>query len=149
MIVQVLGHISYKWLLKEENISCPIVNYAHSPNFPLVTEVLCKEFEEIYESYESYRNSISCNRPNVIRALPKPNSSIPALENSPHIWHWRDTETGIEFLMFSDGRRKNHYKGTSIEVLCNNHIDDAKLADAYSRLLEFVKQCYYEANEKK
>jgi hypothetical protein len=142
MIEQVPGHRSYKWFLKEENHSCPILIFAYTPNFPLVTQVIDREYEE---RVRTRGNTASYHWPEVIRTLPKPNNSVPAFESSPHVWHFKDTETDIEFLMFSDGRRKNHYKGTSVEVICDangHHKQDAMLAAAYSRLLEFVEQCY-------
>ena len=142
MIVQVPGHRSYKWFLKEENDSCPIINFAYTLNFPLVTQVIDREYEE---RVRTRGNNASYHWPEVMRTLPKPNNSVPAFESSPHVWHFKDTETDIEFLLLSDGLRKNHYKGSKIEVMCDaygHHKQDAMLAAAYSRLLEFVEQCY-------
>jgi hypothetical protein len=143
MIEQVTGHRSYKWLAQQD--SCPIMNFAHVPAFPLMTEVIKKEDEE---RVRSLGQNASYHWPEVIHTLPKPNNSMPQLESAPHVWHWRDTDTDVEFLMFSDGLRKNHYKGTSVEVLYKedeHHKDDAKLSAAYDRLLKFVVDCYNRA----
>lgn len=140
MIEQVMGHRSFKWL--EQNDSCHIINFIHHPNFPETTKVLENEFEE---RLKTRGNNISYHYPEVVNTFPEPNNSMPMLESSPHIWHFRDDETEIEFLMFSDGLRKNHYKGTRVEVLYDEneyHEEDNKLAHAYNRLLEFVEQCY-------
>lgn len=140
MIEQVPGHRSYKWLMSID--STPVCNYAYLPNFPLMSTVLEDEFRE---RTETLGNNISYHYPRVIQTLPKPNCSVPALESSPHLWHFKDSETEVEFLVFSDGLRKNHFKGTTVEVLFKEneyHKDDAKLAAAYSRLLEFIKLCY-------
>lgn len=140
MIEQVPGHRSYKWISRQD--SNPVVNYAYSPAFPLMSAVLEEEFNE---RVQTLGNNISYHYPKVIKTLPKPNCSVPVLESSPHLWHFKDSETEVEFLMFSDGLRKNHFKGTSVEVLYKEdeyHKDDAKLSAAYNRLLEFVKQCY-------
>jgi len=147
MIVQVPGHRSYKWFLKEENNSCAMINFAYTTNFPLVTQVIDREYEE---RVRTRGNNASYHWPEVIRTLPKPNNSVPAFESSPHVWHFKDTETDIEFLLLSDGLRKNHYKGSKIEVMCDthrHHKQDAMLAAAYSRLLEFVEQCHNNAQQ--
>lgn len=141
MIQQVLGHRTFKWLCQQD--SNPVINYAYNPAFPLMSNVL---EDELNERVETLGQNVSYHYPEVIKTLPKPNCSMPALESSPHIWHFKDTETEIEFVLYSDGLRKNHYKGTSVEVLYNEneyHKDDIKLARAYRNLLKFVKQCYY------
>lgn len=145
MIVQVPGHIPFKRLYDDDFDTSQILNYAHQPKYPDTTKVVEAEFQE---RVITRGQAPSYHNPEVVRTLPKPNCSMPQLESSPHVWHFRDTDTGIEFLMFSDGRRKNHFKGTSVEVLLNgNEQDDKKLADAYTRLLDYVNECYEAAQQ--
>lgn len=145
MIEQVSGHIPYKALLTDRFDSSPIINYSYTPEFPETSRVIDEEFEE---RRRTLGNNISYHYPRVIRTLPKPNCSMPQLESSPHVWHFRDTDTGIEFLMFSDGLRKGHYKGTTVEVVYSENVkDDLKLAESYNNLLNFVKECYENAHK--
>jgi hypothetical protein len=137
MIAQIMGHISYKQLLTEEYDTDPLVNFAYRPQYVETTKV----HDELQASHRAARKSY--HHPKITRSLPKPNSSIPMFENSPHVWHFYEMQTGIEFLVYSDGRRKNHYKGTSIEVMLNgNEKDDSKLAHAYKELIEYMFACH-------
>lgn len=73
----------------------------------------------------------------VVRRLGKPLVTLPPFESSPGIWVLDDEETGIIFLIWSDGWKKNPRKGTSYEVICN---DDNKkfIAPAFQRMVEFL-----------
>lgn len=145
MIEQVPGHIPFKALNTDRFDTNTIINFAHDPKYPETTGVVEAEFQE---RVITRGQNVSYHYPEVVRTLPKPNCSMPQLEGSPHVWHFRETETGVEFLMFSDGRRKNHFKGTSVEVILNESAkDDKKVADAYTRLLDYVTECYEKAQE--
>ena len=134
MIKQLPGHRSLKWLEDDENSSMPMINYIFSPNFPLTSAVFERDMDRSHQP-----DSVCWHRPSVIKKLPKPNCSVPSFENSPHLWHFIDTDTEIEFLLYSDGLRKGHYKGTSIEVMTHGEFkQDKKLAAAYSALLEYL-----------
>ncbi len=64
----------------------------------------------------------------------KPNNTLRELENSPGVWVF-DFENGITIIMFSDGFRKNRYKGTSYEVVVRDNLNKDDVADALESLL--------------
>ncbi len=59
----------------------------------------------------------------------KPNSILRECENSPGVWGF-DFSNDISLLMFSDGFRKNNYKGTSYELLLDNNPTEANTVQA-------------------
>lgn len=138
MIIQIPGKRYISWFEKHD--TNPVINYSHSPAFPSMTEVLEWEYEETY-----LHRKPSYHRPSVVKTLPEPNNAVRSFENSRHVWHFKETETGIEFIFISDGLRKNHYKGSSVEVIAvesNAHKNDNLLAKAYKALLTYFSECY-------
>jgi hypothetical protein len=53
----------------------------------------------------------------MIKNLGAPLVRVREYESSPGLWVLDDTESGITFLIWSDGYKKNPWKGTTVEVL--------------------------------
>lgn len=52
----------------------------------------------------------------IARLFGKPNCNMLGYESYPGAWVFYDTKYKVRWLVFSDGIRKGHFKGTSYEV---------------------------------
>lgn len=59
-----------------------------------------------YDMYEGF----------VRRTVVKPLFSIPDYESNPQVWLVLTDMDGVWFTIYSDAKRKNCYKGTSVEI---------------------------------
>lgn len=55
-----------------------------------------------------------------VDTLPKQNIVMRGYESNPGCWYYTSDVTGIGILIFSDGKRKNCFKGTSYEIVLPN-----------------------------
>lgn len=78
-------------------------------------------FQSLGDKLIDIRNGLNGWYPGVVYG--KPNSELRTLESSPGVWVF-DFSNGVTILMFSDGFRKNHFKGTSYEVVLNKSKDN-------------------------
>lgn len=76
----------------------PLVNAAYQPGCPVRLPALC----------------LAPNAPGFLAALGKPVCMAPDLESRPGAWWLVDEENAVEWLIFSDAHRKNHWKGGSL-----------------------------------
>ncbi len=65
----------------------------------------------------------------------KPNSILRECEGSPGVWVF-DFTNDVTILMFSDGFRKNCFKGTSYEVVLDNNPKKENVIQALNILFE-------------
>lgn len=97
----------------------PIINLYGNLNYPNI--------EPIIQKYSSFDNLMHSYELGLIYG--KPNSIIRECENSPGVWVF-NFSNNITLLMFSDGFRKNNYKGTSFELVINDNINGSHAVDA-------------------
>lgn len=81
----------------------------------------------ILEKYSHPINKMHSYYPGVVYG--KPNGILKGLENSPWFWFF-EFSNNVQILMFSDGFRKNHFKGTSYEIVNSNSQKINKICDA-------------------
>lgn len=74
-----------------------------------------------------------------------PNVTMKGYESNPGIWIFDDSINNIKWLMFSDCHRKNRYRGTSYELICDPNISDEKLLTSAT---EFFKTIGFDLNLK-
>lgn len=74
----------------------------------------------------------------IAKVLGKPMLIMREYESSPGLWLLDDTDTGITFLVWSDGYKKNPWKGTSYEaVFSRGH--KKNISEAVERLFGYIK----------
>ncbi len=73
---------------------------------------------------------------NSVAKLGKPNVRMVGYESTPGAWVFDDTETGIIWVIFSDCYKKNHYKGTSHEVILPPRVTDADVLLSVTKLFK-------------
>ena len=73
-----------------------------------------------------------------VSKMGKPNVTMQGYENSPGAWVFEHT-TGIILVIFSDGHRKNCYKGTSYELAnIPDDFDDVLASTVYRDIKELI-----------
>lgn len=71
--------------------------------------------------------------------LGKPNVTLPGLESNPGVWIFEHT-SGVILLVFSDGHRKNCYRGTSYELVnVPDNFDDIMALSVYNDIKDLIK----------
>jgi len=60
----------------------------------------------------------------------KPNCHMKGYESYPGAWVFYDDVRNLRWLVFSDGIRKNHFKGTSYEVTIPEHLTEEEFIAA-------------------
>lgn len=139
MIEQVPGKIYYKQLM---DLNTKTLFYGlGGDEYPSFSNMVYKYFERRESHYLSGTPLEDIHEEHTIKKLPKPNNYIKSLEGCPHVWHFKDIETGIEFLLFSDLLWKSCFKGSSIEVMCDkngNYKNDLLLSKSYDRLMKYI-----------
>lgn len=88
---------------------------------------------DILGKFVDISNGLHGSEPGLVYG--KPNNTLRECENSPGVWIF-DFSNNVTILMFSDGFRKNHYKGTSYEVVLDNNPKDKDLVDSLNVLME-------------
>lgn len=79
-----------------------------------------------------------------VRHLSKPNVTMMGYENRPGAWVFDHEPTGIVLVMFSDGHRKDPYKGTSYELAnLPGNFNDEMLYDVYQDIVKVVCEREY------
>jgi hypothetical protein len=63
----------------------------------------------------------------------KQNCNMKGYESYPGAWVFRDTVYAIDWLVFSDGIRRGHYKGTSYELRVAPKISEDDLKKAITK----------------
>ena len=53
----------------------------------------------------------------LMKKFGKPNIIMQGYESTPGVWVFDDTENHVRWFIWSDGFRKNHFKGTQIELV--------------------------------
>lgn len=74
----------------------------------------------------------------IVKPLGKPSVILRQYESSPGIWVFDDTDSGMAFIVCSDGYKKNPWKGTSYYVI---GVDgrEGQLEDAFNRMTGFLR----------
>ncbi|NCQ51879.1 hypothetical protein GW796_08295 [archaeon] len=98
-----LGKFNFKKLTEVNTTST--INLLYYKGWGKISEIL-KEFSALENGMHGYHAGV---------VYGKPNSILKECENSPGVWVF-DFSNGITLFMFSDGFRKDNYKGTSYEV---------------------------------
>lgn len=134
MIIQHEGKLKIKDI---ENISSEgdvLNNFYYTPKYPTLNLWWAKEIKPL-DPQGDLAGQLEINHRihgfEIARLLGTPNCHMQGYESYPGAWVFYDTEYNIRWLVFSDGIRKNHFKGTSYEVtLPENGIteDDFKAA---------------------
>ena len=74
-----------------------------------------------------------------LKNLGTPNVVMQGLESCPGVWLLDDTcVDGLTFVVFSDGRHKHAWKGTSYEVIGGDALYDEVFLAALKRLHRFL-----------
>lgn len=71
----------------------------------------------------------------IIAGEGKPNVIVRDYESSPGAWIFDDTDTGIAFVVWSDGWKKHPWKGSSIEYVLGDAAEES-LPEAFGRLVK-------------
>lgn len=72
-----------------------------------------------------------------VKNIGKPNVIVRDFESSPGLWVLDDEETEITFLIWSDGYKKQPWKGTSYEAILKDG-DASHLYKAFERLIDYL-----------
>lgn len=79
------------------------------------------------------------NGKEAVQHLGKPNVNMIGYESRPGAWVFDHEPTGIILVIFSDGHRKNPYKGTSYELAnLPTGMSDEDLLGLYKELMQMV-----------
>lgn len=68
--------------------------------------------------------------------LGKPNCNMRGYESYPGAWVFYDDEHNVRWLVFSDGIRKGHFKGTSYEVTLPENFFEEQFKDAIRKFFK-------------
>lgn len=118
---QRVGKFNFKKL--SEIDTTPVINLLHYKGWQKIIAIL--------EDFSALGNGMHGYQPGVVYG--KPNSILKECENSPGVWVF-DFSNEITILMFSDGFRKDHYKGTSYEVELKENLSEDNVINALSCL---------------
>lgn len=103
-------------------------------NLSSINKNLYEFFKEIYTSPELTK-LISSSK--AVKELGDPLVKMRGYESTPGLWMFDDIETGTRFLIWSDGYKKNPWKGTSVEAIVNT--EQIKTIDvSFKRLVKFI-----------
>lgn len=72
-----------------------------------------------------------------VKGLGEPLVRVKQFESSPGLWALDDEDSGVIFLIWSDGYKKKPWKGTSVEIVAKPE-QRKGLGLAYLRLVEYV-----------
>ena len=122
MIVQHEGKLTMKQIEQISSEGEVLNNYYYSNRFPTLRawwsasrpwykSILPRDdFDVEFESNARIHGS------EIAMKFGTPNCHMKEYESYPGAWVFYDKEADIRWLVFSDGIRKNHFKGTSYEV---------------------------------
>lgn len=114
---QRIGKFNYKKLAETNTI----------PTLNLLYYNLWKKIIKVLKKFSALENGMHGYQPGVIYG--KPNSILKECENSPGLWIF-DFSNEVSVFMFSDGFRKDNYKGTSYEIEIKEGITEKKVIEA-------------------
>lgn len=125
------GKVSRKEILEKYAVSTNVLNYRYSGNRAFDSHCCvrgnCGGCGNVcYRNYENFVVSTSI-RPSC--------HGISDYESNPQVWVI-DGDCGIWFVIYSDARRKNAYKGTSVEI---GGISDLNDPMAYTAIIQFSR----------
>jgi len=95
-----------------------------------------KSLMKIYDSCVASRPSIFGK--SHIKALGKPNVTMRGYESNPGAWIFNDTDSQITWIMFSDGHKKNSFKGASYELILPKNISSNELGNAIRNFFNYL-----------
>lgn len=77
-----------------------------------------EDLVEVLRKFSAFENGMHGSEPGIVYG--KYNSILKEFESSPGVWVF-DFSNSVTLLMFSDGFRKNNYKGTSYEIVLTDN----------------------------
>lgn len=108
-------------------------NYAHIKEFPKFTKWYRKYVAGSHFSIYGFDKVTNLGKPNVI---------MQKYESRPAVWVFEDTDTGLIWCIYSDGLRKNAYKGTRYEMTIPNlrEFNDKVLVKSVTALFRYIDE---------
>lgn len=106
---------------------------------------LCRRAPTLRKFFSELFELVWIAQGEVVRDLPPPNSIMRGYESTPGVWLFEDT-CGYCWSVWSDGKYKNCFKGTSIYLLVpgETEITDFLVIESFVRL---YKQLNFEPKE--
>jgi len=129
-VTQLSGKLTRKQAMELAHQSESLINLSHT------SKNLSKLLSKTLGSLDL--DSIFWSSSRVVQKLGKPNVIMPEFESSPGLWVLDDELTGIRWMIWSDGYKKNPWKGTKFEVIVPKAKID-ELAGAFHRLIDHLK----------
>lgn len=126
MITQRPGKMKMKEIedFQDSRIHEVLVNLAYTTQFPNLHKIIFKRVIRPFHYCSAY----------AVKTLGKPNVTMRGYESNPGVWVLDDSKSGITWHIWSDGHKKNCFKGTSYEVFYPVDITDKEMCDAVTRL---------------
>lgn len=133
MIVQREGKVTMKYIeqLSSARNSHVLSNLFYDKRFPSLTRL----YTNMYNNPTVGLSSILYGEGSVAN-FGKPNARMIGYESTPGVWVFDDTNTGIIWVIYSDCHKKNHYKGTTHEVVLPAGVTDIDLMLSLTELFK-------------
>lgn len=116
MIVQHEGKLTIKQIEQISSEGDVLSNFYYTERFPTLRAWWALQKADEDDLMKQFEMNHRMHGFEIARLLGTPNCHMRGYESYPGAWVFYDTEYKIRWLVFSDGIRKNHFKGTSYEV---------------------------------
>jgi len=74
----------------------------------------------------------------VVSQFGKPNVTMKGYESNPGVWVFEHKQYGVQLFIFSDGHKKNCFKGTSYEFSFSHDLNGQELVDLICDVFRLV-----------
>lgn len=135
MIVQREGKVTMKYIetLSNTRNSTVLSNLYYDSRFPSLTRLYTNMYSNPIRGLSSLIHGEGS-----VANFGKPNVRMIGYESTPGVWLFDDTESGIIWMIYSDCHKKNHFKGTSYEVILPANTTDAQLVQSLTGLFKLI-----------
>jgi len=116
MIVQHEGKLTVKQIEKISSEGDVLNNFYYSEKYPTLRAWWAVQTPTRDDLMQEFELNHRMHGGSIAKLFGKPNCNMRGYESYPGAWVFYDTESGVRWLVFSDGIRKGCFKGTSYEV---------------------------------
>lgn len=130
MIIQHDGKLTIKQIEKISSEGDVLNNFYYSEKYPTLRVWWAQEVSNSDDLRKQSNVNHRLHGFEIARLMGKPNCHMKGYESYPGAWVFYDTEFKVRWLVFSDGIRKNHFKGTSYEVTIPENFSEEEFKKA-------------------
>lgn len=133
MIVQHKGKLKIKEIEKISSEGDVLSNYFSTNRYPSLNVWWALQKSDKDELQKQFEVNHRIHGFEIALLFGKPNCHMRGYESYPGAWVFYDTEYNVRWLVFSDGIRKGHFKGTSYEVTITENFPEDQFKSAIKK----------------